>query len=925
MIAKGDQASMGMNEMTTQEESRKLREEGNALYKSGNVMQAVPKYRQAAKITPHDPAPLGNISAALVEIGKYENAIAFAERAIKLHKLKLADAESVVKEQEQIKKLEERVNRAKGLCRVVENGEERKTRMKIFGELGRYRETLHSGLECFHVGHDDAYTMWDAPTENILEKWTAKMKEEESGVDVDEKAIAKRELISFLFVGIGDARNMLRTIIGIAEVEKTKTKKYHFTINDINKCALTRDLVVFMLLEDLSQLDPESEEHTEVLTTIYFIYLAPMIPRFVFERMQQTIDKALSALQSGSQPSKFFYLSKQHFLEYIKVLISWKGSAQTLISPKTVIQAGTRQVSGIHSMGEDISGVSLKCKAERELYLASLVLQPPTSLLEKYDPVMLELLQKYQSRPRANAPRFRDHLCNHWHINTTMIDEDWYHSMQDKRDMGFGHDPFEATKKFTDDVLVVKNPERLYDYMVPFFTEMAKALVILNGRLEIEVVLGDCVDLAERLRFGLFPTTEEFKSENGEDSDFEQRPERFPTSFHRIHLSNVPDYLNGNFSSCLYFAPLLADVPWSVFMSTSLRNGGTWKSIEAFLAEYQCITSESQLMQLTNVAIVDKGPDDSLALPHPMSQMFGPDMAGLMHGMPMAGYISYTYVGHKPQPFQRLLAKKPFMKWIYAQFFRLVLPFNVDISFVSGIIFSPLNITTFFHLLIQLRSLGYPSHWLSEALTNILTNKVLTTCRPPRATPTSPQAITRTHREKHLNTTPFIAELSVLTQIFSPILPFLLTTPLPSPSTIKKYTLTLPPSNLTTDPHALSAHLVLVFFAHAHIPKATAYHHVSNFRPLLDPSWGEVDTDFATKENEALREKGCVVYSSFEVQKKEGGEGEVRAWIEEGRMAAMMGDGWVWALYRVDTWSPVGMGGDVEGCVEEGGSWEGVV
>jgi Flp pilus assembly protein TadD len=35
---------------------------------------AISKYRQAAKITPNDPAPYGNLSAAYLEVGQYKTA-----------------------------------------------------------------------------------------------------------------------------------------------------------------------------------------------------------------------------------------------------------------------------------------------------------------------------------------------------------------------------------------------------------------------------------------------------------------------------------------------------------------------------------------------------------------------------------------------------------------------------------------------------------------------------------------------------------------------------------------------------------------------------------------------------------------------------------------------------------------------------------
>jgi hypothetical protein len=56
--------------------------------------------------------------------------------------------------------------------------------------------------------------------------------------------------VSFFLRGISDARHLLRTLIAISEFEKPS-----FTIVNINKCAIVRDLIVFMLLGKLSDLD----------------------------------------------------------------------------------------------------------------------------------------------------------------------------------------------------------------------------------------------------------------------------------------------------------------------------------------------------------------------------------------------------------------------------------------------------------------------------------------------------------------------------------------------------------------------------------------------------------------------------------------------------------------------------------------------
>jgi hypothetical protein len=61
--------------------------------------------------------------------------------------------------------------------------------------------------------------------------------------------------------------------------------------------------------------------------------------------------------------------------------------------------------------------------------------------------------------------------------------------------------------------------------MKPFFLDAAAAFEYLGERLKIEAVLGDYVDFAEKVQFGLCDPI---------------RPEEFPVLYDRIHLSNIP-------------------------------------------------------------------------------------------------------------------------------------------------------------------------------------------------------------------------------------------------------------------------------------------------------------------------------------------------------------------------------------------------
>jgi hypothetical protein len=411
-----------------------------------------------------------------------------------------------------------------------------------------------TSLEFYRVGHDQCFNLYDSSTDKVKEgearKAAAKRNKllEASARESNTTPNPAKHIddpVSFFLAGIGDARNLFRTIIGVVEVEQSNTKRYHFAINDTNKCALVRDLLVFMLIEELLDLEKDTDEYMEVLSTIYFIYVAVIIPQFVMDKLQATISKALSAMESQRQPTKLLYLYERHYSEYMKVLRSWKGEALTLLTTKEVFKLGKQQVSRMATMMEEYLGLSAKCKAERNLYLTSLVLQPPKRMLEKYDPIMLAELQDCTNRPQTNTPRLkcRDYLLEHWRVNTTMVDVEWYANLEDKSEIDFGHDPFEAATKFTDGKMNAQppaKPECLYDYMATFFSAVADAIEKLDGRLEIEVFLGDCVDVAEQLRFGLFNDEAVTDSEILSGDSLEVRPKHFPNRFDRIHLSNVP-------------------------------------------------------------------------------------------------------------------------------------------------------------------------------------------------------------------------------------------------------------------------------------------------------------------------------------------------------------------------------------------------
>lgn len=64
--------------------SEALRAQGNDLYKSDKIDQAIPLYLQAAELAPQDAAPLLNLSAAYYETGDYVSCLRASDQALDL-------------------------------------------------------------------------------------------------------------------------------------------------------------------------------------------------------------------------------------------------------------------------------------------------------------------------------------------------------------------------------------------------------------------------------------------------------------------------------------------------------------------------------------------------------------------------------------------------------------------------------------------------------------------------------------------------------------------------------------------------------------------------------------------------------------------------------------------------------------------------
>lgn len=176
------------------------------------------------------------------------------------------------------------------------------------------------------------------------------------------------------------------------------------------------------------------------------------------------------------------------------------------------------------------------CNREKQLFLETAMLTPSDRIMQLHDP-NLAVFQKQDSKGlKEHTDELQKHVKEHWEVNTTFVDLNWFNSLLDRTQYNFSHDPFKTRASFEDKTLPSQpqEPTRLFDYFAPFFQDVAKAMKHLEGRVRIEAVLNDYVDFAEKLRFGLYRETD------GLSAAAFERPKDFPNMYDRIHLSNIP-------------------------------------------------------------------------------------------------------------------------------------------------------------------------------------------------------------------------------------------------------------------------------------------------------------------------------------------------------------------------------------------------
>jgi hypothetical protein len=354
------------------------------------------------------------------------------------------------------------------------------------------------------------------------------------------------------------------------------------------------------------------------------------------------------------------------------------------------------------------------------------------------------------------------------------------------------------------------------------------------------------------------------------------------------------DYVGGDLSTFLLAVPLLHPHPSSAVNSRVLLNTPTWSSHEHLLTEYTLLTDLESVEKCFNVKLRQDSP--SLI-------DWGPSV------FEVSDYTMWTVGSSKPLRRGELMARHVVENYFDAHLLKICLPYPRDKYSGSFDVRSPLNPTSLFRLIIHFHKMGYPAHWLSDILGNMLEGTITTTTRAPRQLAMTVREARKTHLCVSVCIKPWLAELSTFASIWQHLLPFGLlfsSSLIPALNEVRSYSIKLPPP--PQGDCLARAVFALVFWdtSRGSLPFDLR-------KTLLDDEQGD-----RSKSAKSIRESGVHVLTTFKWTQK---TNTASFWLRSDVIETMQKDDWKAYIWRFDEWKRVTAGVSVRDHIQEGATW----
>ncbi|KAK3367220.1 hypothetical protein B0T24DRAFT_709914 [Lasiosphaeria ovina] len=860
------------------------RQYGKVLHGEGKLPEAQAAYRLAATVTPLSPGSLSFFSDVKFDMGEYlEASNLAAEAAVRLGPP--MPGLSMTKE-----KLYAQQARAHLFANNFVGARLAADKMAN----GDARSTLLADLKNLGVASDkvtvDRPVLREKAIEN-LPHYRPKMHDEPKYFAVGDEIVrsslfnnhlfSSNDDLSFLYCGISDSRNMFAAIIRASEALEKKDGSFetlHITAVDIKAASLAKLLIIFELISDYNKAASTDLTNDEDLcfysTAMAYVHAGHVYPAFVHDTLQAVISRLIKSLAKDDKLSSCVYVAPGSHRAIILQLEQWYHASRNSHYSLARVKTRFRSPGGVYeSRGLEDLSVPRSLNADLAFFQSCLIVPPPKQLTARYEPRIEPLLKACRENRLAAHSMLNAYVDRAWKTNVTLIDAKYearrrranhaeqhdhlpldrpeYNataSVDDYLAMDVDLDPFQVAGRVIPWVmpsLWTEGSLSLIDRLGDFFACLADSFAEItdSANFVIELVQGEMASVMEKLQFRCF----------------ESRPPQFPHDYDRIDLSSIPDVTGGLFVPLVYARPLLKPRvalegataltrPSSVRFSNQLsfswfRTHEDFKIDSVLLSSSSLVGSHFQLRH---------EPWQTVLYSSKQNQLPGFDDY-------RAGYN--VWVAIEPplaMAFDQLQPRAELEKWVLSFFLKLCLPVRRASNLPA-----PLNLTAFPRLLARIHGAGYPAHWLSDILADLV---IVTTARPPTNTFTGTNELRRGTMAKNMCVAPFVAELTTLLSIWRPLLPFNFATRTPGavpPLTgISQCRLDFPEDCFSAS--SFEQHdLVLVFFNTARASLPGGYNGELRERVLLESIGDDTGDDARDREATALRETWVHVISAF--------------------------------------------------------------
>lgn len=345
--------------------------------------------------------------------------------------------------------------------------------------------------------------------------------------------LALSQDLSWLFAGIGDARNFFATLMCFlqAEPEQLENRVFHFTLIDLKPAAIAKILIMLHLLNQTRDI--------EAVSCVAYVFGSLIMPPFAYSKLQETVTTLISKLQTGVPLEDWICLAASQRKVILHHLRSWQNDLYGQYDTQSFREHGVAQaLDTLLRENPRIQHPPFCEEDDLRFWRYGIVMTHEPGLLQ-HEEKLAQLIRDSERSPNiASTQAVLDYIDRDWKPNVTLVDVDWNNVQLREEPNSFPEFCFNPSRladkllRLDEGIAEQFGMSTSWSHFRQFFVAAALALDAIRPRLCVEVVVGEMNDCLERLQHDAWYT----KGAKQGDLD----PSQFLKTYNRIHMSNVP-------------------------------------------------------------------------------------------------------------------------------------------------------------------------------------------------------------------------------------------------------------------------------------------------------------------------------------------------------------------------------------------------